>query len=101
MTGNGFKPFLSFTKGGLGAGWGANALSFDKNDFQNFPVTFNDYEAAYQEAFKRVLVAGPDHDALSPFLPGVHVSRPAIRLNNHDDRLYQSYQRQLVLFHFV
>jgi len=93
IRGSGFSPFLSFNKGGLGVGWGGNALCYDEDDFKDFPVSFKDYEGAFEEAFRRIPVAGPLRDDLSAFLPGVRVSQPPIQLNRHDAALHQAYTR--------
>ena len=67
--GDGFKPFLSFARGGLGVGWGANAVSYDDDDLEDWPIGFADLASSYDEARRRLPIAGAD-DALSPYFPG-------------------------------
>lgn len=94
FVGEGFKPVISFNRGGLGVGWGANALCYNDDDLRDFPVSFQDYEAAYREAFSRVPVTGPHEDDLSPFLRGVQVSQPSVKLSHQDMVLYGVYLRK-------
>src|SRR5207249_7816392 len=51
-------------------------------------------EAAYKTVYKRVPVAGPLEDDLTPLLPGVHPSQPSVRLTAADQRLLQTYERR-------
>ncbi|MDP1643955.1 MAG: GMC oxidoreductase [Thiobacillus sp.] len=89
-TGEDFKPFLSFSRGGLGVGWGANAVSYDDDDLRDWPIAFSDLEQAYVEACRRLPIAGPV-DALSRYFPGVTPNQPPVRMNRHDARLLSSF----------
>jgi choline dehydrogenase-like flavoprotein len=89
-----FFPQASFAKGGLANGWGANALSFDENDLAEWPVSFSEMEAAYQAVYKRIPVAGPVDDDLTPHLRGVYPSQPPVQLSASDQRLLQTYQER-------
>jgi len=88
---DGFTPFGSFAKGGLANGWGANALSYDANDLNGWPVPFGEMEAAYRVVFGRIPVAGPQHDDLSPHLDGVFPSQTPVGLTEADQRLLDAY----------
>ena len=86
FVGTDFRPYVSFSRGGLGLGWGVNALSFDDDDLKNWPISFSDLAAAYEESCRRIPIAGVV-DGLSPFYPGVSVSQPPVHLNRHDAQL--------------
>jgi choline dehydrogenase-like flavoprotein len=92
-TGQDFTPFHSFTRGGLGVGWGANALSFDDDDLKDWPITFSDLASAYAEACQRLPIAG-ESDALSGYFPGVTPNQPPLQLSPHDARLLAGYERR-------
>ncbi len=89
-----FFPYASFAKGGLANGWGANALAYDENDLTGWPVSFADMDAVYRTACRRIPVAGPADDDLSPHLRGIHPSQPPVRLSSADQRLVRTYQRK-------
>lgn len=91
---NEFVPYTAYAKGGLANGWGANALSFDDSDLAEWPISFSDMEAAYGTAYRRVPVAGPVDDDLSPYLSGTYPSQPPIRLSDCDERLLRTYKRR-------
>ena len=91
--GDEFKPFLSFGQGGLGAGWGANALSYDDDDMQDWPISFGDLEEAYAEACRRLPVAAPADD-LSRYFPGITPNQPPVRMNRHDAGLLSNFSRR-------
>jgi choline dehydrogenase-like flavoprotein len=92
-TGEDFKPFHSFSRGGLGVGWGANAVSYDDDDMKDWPIAFGDLDQAYAEACRRMAIAGPT-DALSRFFPGATPSQPPVRMNRHDASLLSSFERR-------
>jgi choline dehydrogenase-like flavoprotein len=89
-----FAPYVSYAKGGLANGWGANALSFDDDDLAHWPISFADMEAAYRIVYQRVPVAGPAFDDLTPHFPGVCSSQPPVRLTEADKALVQAYVRK-------
>lgn len=88
-----FKPFLSFSAGGLGLGWGVNALSYDDDDLTDWPLSFPDLSHAYSEACQRIPIAGPE-DELSRFFPGVVAQQPSVRLNRHDADLLSTFEKR-------
>jgi choline dehydrogenase-like flavoprotein len=90
--GDEFMPQASFARGGLGAGWGANALSFDDDDLRDWPIGMDDLGEAYAEACRRLPIAGPE-DALCRYFPGVAANQPPVRLNRHDADLLAAYGR--------
>lgn len=92
-TGDDFKPFLSFSRGGLGVGWGANAVSFDDDDLRDWPIAFGDLEPAYAEACRRLPIAGPADD-LSRYFPGVTPNQPPVRMSRHDASLLSSFTQR-------
>src|SRR5262249_48745950 len=75
-------------------GWGANALSFDADDIAEWPVSFSEMEAAYKTVYRRVRVAGPLDDDLTPHLSGVYPSDPPGRLSSAGERLLRSDRRR-------
>jgi choline dehydrogenase-like flavoprotein len=89
-----FLPYAAHVRGGLANGWGANALSFDDSDVTDWPVSFSDMEAAYRTAYRRVPVAGPIDDDLSPYLTGTYPSQPPVRLSGCDERLLRTYKQR-------
>jgi choline dehydrogenase-like flavoprotein len=91
--GDDFKPFLSFTRGGLGVGWGANAVSYDEDDLKGWPIGLGDLAPAYSEACRRMPIAAPV-DALSRFFPGIFPNQPPVRMNRHDKTLLSRYERR-------
>ncbi len=93
FAGDEFKPFMSFTQGGLGVGWGANAVSFDDDDIKDWPISIADLSQAYAESCRRIPIAGPI-DSLSPFFPGVAVTHPPMRISRHDSNLLDSFGRR-------
>ena len=93
FTGDGFRPFASFTRGGLGVGWGANAVSYDDDDLRDWPIGFADLESAYAQACERMPIAGPT-DALSSHFPGVTATQTPVALSRHDARLLAAYERR-------
>jgi choline dehydrogenase-like flavoprotein len=93
FAGDAFRPFASLSRGGLGVGWGVNAVSYDDDDMQGWPVSFADLREAYAEACRRVPIAGTD-DRLSGCFPGVAVSQPPVRLNRHDTALLSGFERR-------
>lgn len=88
-----FHPQASFARGGLGAGWGANAVSYDDDDLRDWPITLADLAPAYAEACRRLPLAGP-RDELSPYFPGAEPNQPPLPLNRHDADLLATYQRR-------
>jgi len=95
---DGFTPFGSFAKGGLANGWGANALSFDANDLEGWPVSFSEMETAYRAVFSRIPVAGPEQDDLSPHLDGVFPNQAPVPLTQADQRLLDAYNARKPTF---
>lgn len=91
--GDEFLPQASFARGGLGAGWGANAVSYDDDDLRDWPIGVADLREAYQEACRRLPIAGPV-DELSGYFPGVLANQPPVRLNRHDADLLAAYGRR-------
>jgi len=91
LVGDGFEPFGSFAKGGLANGWGANAVSYDENDMEGWPVSHADMDAAYRTVYQRVPVAGPQADDLSPHLTGVYPTQAPVALTEPDRRLLAAY----------
>lgn len=91
--GNEFQPQVSFARGGLGAGWGANAVSYDDDDMRDWPIKFADLATAYAEACQRLPLAGPE-DELSAYFPGANPNQPPVRLNYHDTDLLATYSKR-------
>ncbi len=91
---DGFVPHASFAKGGLANGWGANALSFDADDMAEWPVSASEMDAAYRIVYRRIRVAGPIDDDLTPHLSGVYPSEPPVRMSDADVRLLESYRQK-------
>lgn len=89
-----FFPSGSYNKGGLAAGWGANALAFDDNDMADWPISFADMEAAYKTVYDRVPVAGPQEDDLSPYLSGTFCTQLPVRPTSADQDLLQGYTKK-------
>lgn len=95
--GEGFKPFLSFARGGLGVGWGANAVSYDDDDLEDWPIGFADLASSYDEARRRLPIAGAD-DALSPYFPGAGPNQPPLALSPHDANLLARFEHNAPRF---
>jgi len=93
FAGDEFNPFTSFARGGLGVGWGANAVSFDDDDIKDWPISIADLSEAYAESCRRIPIAGPT-DSLSPFFPGAVVTQPPVQMSRHDARLLSSFKRR-------
>ena len=93
-----FFPYGSLNKGGLANGWGANALSFDDDDLGDWPISSTEMQAAYKSVYKRIAVAGPDKDDLSPFLSGAYPSQSAIQMSRVDQRILQTYKKNSKTF---
>jgi len=93
FAGEAFRPFASFSQGGLGLGWGANAVSYDDDDLQEWPIGGADLREAYAESCRRLPLAGAD-DRLSQYFPGVTINQPAVRLSGHDANLLTSFERR-------
>ena len=93
FSGDDFTPFHSFTRGGLGVGWGANAVSFDDDDLKDWPIAFGDLEQAYAEACRRLPIAAPT-DALSRYFPGITPNQAPVQLSPHDAALLADYERR-------
>jgi choline dehydrogenase-like flavoprotein len=51
-------------------------------------------DQAYRTVYRRIPVAGPSDDDLSPYLSGVHPSQAPVRLSAADERLMGSYRRR-------
>jgi choline dehydrogenase-like flavoprotein len=94
LLGDGFEAFGSFAKGGLANGWGANALSYDGNDLEGWPVAHDEMAAAYRTVYERVPVAGPQTDDLSPHLAGVHPTQAPVALTGADRNLLDAYAKR-------
>jgi choline dehydrogenase-like flavoprotein len=92
-TGEDFKPYLSFSRGGLGVGWGANAVSYDDDDLRDWPIAISDLDQAYAETCRRLPIAGPT-DALSRYFPGVTPNQPPVRMSRHDASLLSGFERR-------
>jgi len=91
--GDDFKPFLSFSRGGLGVGWGANAVSYDDDDMRDWPISFRDLEPGYAEACRRLPIAAAADD-LSRYFPGITPNQPPVRMNRHDASLLSNFSRR-------
>lgn len=91
---DGFSPYASLAKGGLANGWGANALAYDQNDIEEWPVSASEMEADYRTVCARIPIAGPGIDDLSPHLSGIHPSQTPVTLSTADQRLLETYQRR-------
>jgi choline dehydrogenase-like flavoprotein len=89
-----FAAYGSFAKGGLENGWGANALAYDQNDLADWPVSFADMDAGYRTVCRRIPVAGPVEDDLSPHLNGIYASQPPVRLSSADQSVLRTYKRK-------
>ncbi|WP_178371905.1 GMC oxidoreductase [Desulfacinum infernum] len=88
-----FVPYVSYAKGGLANGWGANVMAFDDDDLSCWPISFADLEPAYRKASKRIPVSGPNEDDLSPYCRGVSPSQPPVKLSTADQKLMVAYAR--------
>ncbi len=92
-----FQSVLSLAQGGLGAGWGANCVSYDDDDLRDFPIELQALSSSYQKAAKRIPIAGPIRDDLSDFFPTLRPSQPPVDLNHHDRMLLAKYEYRRAL----
>jgi len=90
---DGFDPYVSFAKGGLANGWGANALVYDQDDMSEWPVSAADMSSAYRTVCERIPVAAPENDDLSPHFRGLQPSQAPVALTDADRRIYDRYAR--------
>jgi choline dehydrogenase-like flavoprotein len=90
---DGFEPFLSFHRGGLANGWGANALAFDDDDIADWPISRQDLAQDYRTVCARIAIAGPEQDELSQHFPDLEVSQAPLALTRADHRLLGRYKR--------
>ncbi len=92
---DGFGPIVSYARGGLANGWGANALAFDEDDLSGWPIGYSDMVSSYKSVFDRVPVAGPQTDELSGFLTGVNPSQAPVGLTTADEKMLEAYKEKL------
>lgn len=89
----GFRPFLSLCRGGLANGWGANALAYTEDDLRGWPVRAADLAQDLATVLRRVPLAGPQQDDLSPHLAGTKPNQPPVKLSATDAWLMHRYRR--------
>jgi len=89
-----FKPYLSYSTGGLANGWGANALAYAADDLRGWPLTVEDWAQDYATVARRIPIAGPTEDDLTPYLQGIEPNQPPVALNAADAWLLARYRRK-------
>lgn len=90
----GFRPYLSYSSGGLANGWGANALAYDADDLLGWPVNVEDWAQDLATVARRIPIAGPNADDLTPYLRGTEPNQPPVELNDADAWLMARYRRK-------
>lgn len=91
--GDGFHPYLSMSRGGLANGWGANALAYADDDLRGWPVRAAELAPDLATVLRRVPLAGPQQDDLSPYLGGAEPNQPPVALTETDAWLMRRYRR--------
>lgn len=89
----GFRPYMSFSRGGLANGWGANALAYTDDDLRGWPVRAAELAPDLARVLRRVPLAGPQQDDLSPYLAGTEPNQPPVAMTDADAWLMHRYRR--------
>ena len=88
---NGFKPIISFARGGLAEAWTAGAYPLNDEELYNFPFSFNDIAPYYGEVARRIGINGEKDDLLRffPFHDGL---MPPLDIDEHSKKILHKYE---------
>ncbi len=98
FTSRGFDALFSFAAGGLAETWTAGCYPFNAAEISDFPFSFSELAAGYDEVALRIGVTG-EADDLARFYPiHAHLMEP-LRLDRHSAALLEQYARQRAALH--
>jgi choline dehydrogenase-like flavoprotein len=89
---DGFKPYVSFARGGLAEAWTGGVYRFNDAELASFPFTYAELEPYYARIASRIGISG-EHDDLDRFAPLGDVL-PPLRLDSHSQLLLERYSRR-------
>jgi choline dehydrogenase-like flavoprotein len=88
----GFKPYVSFARGGLAEAWTGGVYRFNDAELAAFPFSYAELEPYYALIAARIGISG-EHDDLDRFAPLGEVM-PPLRLDAHSKHLLDRYARR-------
>jgi choline dehydrogenase-like flavoprotein len=91
-SGTGFAPLFSFARGGLAEAWTGGCYPLNAGELVDFPFSPDELLRHYTEVARRIGVSGAVDD-LSRFMPVHDHLLPGLRLDEHSERLMESYSR--------
>lgn len=80
LVSNQFTPTESLALGGLGSGWGAQAIEFDDRDLAAFPISHADLAPHYADVAERIGLSG-DRDDLLPYYGDCPSLQPPLQID--------------------
>jgi choline dehydrogenase-like flavoprotein len=86
----GFAPLFSFAQGGLAEAWTGGCYPLNAGELGDFPFAYADLAPHYEEVARRIGVTGVADD-LARFMPVHEYLLPPLRLDQHSERLVESY----------
>ena len=89
----GFSPLVSFASGGLAEAWTGGCYPFNAEEIAAFPFSFDVLNEYYGRVARRIGVSGTKDD-LSRFFPMHDGLLPALELDEHSNRLLETYAKR-------
>jgi len=88
-----FHPAISYSKGGLANGWGANVGAYKDNDVIDWPLEYADLFPYYEKVYRRIGITSSD-DHLSKYIDTGFETQEPIKLSEQDEILLSAAQRK-------
>lgn len=88
-----FSLISSFSKGGLGNGWGAGCYRYFEQDLEDFPFEYEDLLPHYNFLTKKIGISGQNDD-LKPFYDSDYSLLKEIPLSSSLNSVYQRYLKK-------
>ncbi len=89
-----FHPTGSLAKGGLSKMWGAGPYTYNRNDFKNLPINYEDISEAYLEISQRIGISGSLTDDLAEYLEHKIALQAALPLHPNADYILKKYNNK-------
>jgi len=91
---NSFFPTVSFAKGGLANGWGANVGAYKKSDITDWILDYDEISPYYQKIYSKIAVTKGE-DLLSDYLDTGFESQDPVSLSLQDQILLNSSKNKI------
>lgn len=87
-----YNAITSYAKGGLGVAWGNGLMRFSDEDFENFPIDFEDVLPFYKKLEAHIGISGTNDD-LSPYFGNVENLQEPLKLSKNSQKIWNYYSK--------